>query len=176
MKLKILRILLIFFIAINVTSCKNLFKYSDARENPTKGTERAKKNVEEGRGVSISNAVKGRRGGGGSYEFSTANPLWRASLETLDFIPLTSVNYSGGIIITDWYNDSGQNESLKITVRFLNNEIQASSLKIIVHERKCSKINNCTIKELNSSIKNQLAINILKRAKVIEANAKKQKK
>ena len=175
MKLKILKILLIFFVAINVTSCKGLFKYSDARENPTKGAERAIKNVKEGRGVSISNAVKGRRGGG-SYEFSTANPLWRASLETLDFIPLTSVNYSGGIIITDWYNDSGQNESLKITVRFLNNEIQASSLKIIVHERKCSKINNCTIKELNSSIKNQLANNILKRAKVIEANAKKKKK
>ena len=116
------------------------------------------------------------RGKGTNYEFSTSNPLWRASLETLDFMPLTSVNYSGGIIITDWYSNSGENEALKITVRFLNNEIQASSLKVIVHEKKCSTTNNCIITEINSSIKNQLAANILKKAKIIEANAKKTKK
>ncbi len=34
--------------------------------------------------------------------------LWRASLEILDFIPLTTVDYSGGIIITDWYNDKNK--------------------------------------------------------------------
>ena len=175
MKLKILRILLVASIAISVTSCKGFFKYSDARDNPTKGEERAKKNVLEGRGVSIGGALKGR-GKGTNYEFSTSNPLWRASLETLDFMPLTSVNYSGGIIITDWYSNSGENEALKITVRFLNNEIHSSSLKVIVHEKKCSTTNNCIITEINSSIKNQLAANILKKAKIIEANAKKTKK
>ena len=40
-----------------------------------------------------------------AFMFASANELWRASLDTLDFMPLASVNYSGGIIITDWYSD-----------------------------------------------------------------------
>ena len=35
--------------------------------------------------------------------FATKNILWRASLETLDFVPLNSANYAGGMIISDWY-------------------------------------------------------------------------
>ena len=80
-------------------SCGIKFKKSE----PISGPEKARKNIEEGRGASISSAAKGLRGGKTTYEFSTANPMWRASLETLDFLPLTTVDYSGGIIITDWY-------------------------------------------------------------------------
>ena len=65
--------------------------------------------------------------------------MWRASLETLDFLPLTTVDYSGGMIITDWYSDDTNNlKSIKITVRFLSNEIRTDSLKIIVHQKNCS--------------------------------------
>ena len=96
-----------------LNSCGGV-KYSPARENPTKGEDRARKNIEEGRGISIGGAFKR----GTNYEFSTANPMWRASLETLDFLPLTTVDYSGGMIITDWYSDNNFNESIKITVRF----------------------------------------------------------
>ena len=160
-------------LALSLTSCNGFFKSSPFRENPTNARERAKKNVEEGRGVSL----KGLRGPKNtSYEFSTSNPLWRASLETLDFMPLTSVNYSGGIIITDWYSDSPQNESLKITIRFLSNEIASNSLKIIVHEKKCASLNNCIVKELNSTIKDELNLSILKRAKFLEKEQKKTKK
>ena len=64
--------------------------------------------------------------------------MWRASLEIIDFIPLTTVDYSGGIIITDWYSDNQNfNESIKITLRFLSNEIRSDSIKIIVHNKKC---------------------------------------
>jgi len=174
MKLNILKLLFSVFIIFSLSSCKGFFKYSDARENPTKGDERAKKNVKEGRGVALKNITRGR--GGTNYEFSTSNPLWRASLEVLDFMPLVSVNYSGGIIITDWYSDGNPNESLKITVRFLNNEIAANSLKIIVHEKKCKSVNNCIVKELNSKIKNELNTNILKTAKLFERQSKKKKK
>ena len=160
-------------LALSLTSCNGFFKSSPSRENPTNARERAKKNVEEGRGVSL----KGLRGPKNTnYEFSTSNPLWRASLETLDFMPLTSVNYSGGIIITDWYSDSPQNESLKITIRFLSNEIASNSLKIIVHEKKCASLNNCIVKELNSTIKDELNLSILKRAKFLEKEQKKTKK
>ena len=56
--------------------------------------------------------------------------MWRASLETLDFIPLSTVDYSSEMIITDWYNDNNSiDESLKISVRFMSNEIRQIVLK-----------------------------------------------
>jgi len=96
--------------------------------------EKRRKNIDEGRGVSLKGIV-GKRGST-NYEFSTSNPMWRASLETLDFLPLSTVDYSGGVIITDWYSDVTTDESLKITIRFLSNEIRSDSLKIIVHKKK----------------------------------------
>ena len=73
----------------------------DARENPPDPDLRVKKNLEEGRGFRL--ADLGKSGKGGDFMFASANELWRASLDTIDFMPLASVNYSGGIIITDWY-------------------------------------------------------------------------
>ena len=73
---------------------------------PVNADERARKNIEEGRGISLKGAMKGKST---TYEFSTSNPLWRASLETIDFMPLSTVDYSGGIIITDWYSETGNN-------------------------------------------------------------------
>ena len=71
--------------------------------------------------------------------------MWRASLETLDFLPLTTVDYSGGMIITDWYSDGNKKESIKITLRFLSNEIRSDSLKIIVHKKICNNDLNCKV-------------------------------
>jgi hypothetical protein len=147
-------------------SC-NTFKKADARTTPTSGLERAKINVKEGRSVSLGGLAKGR--GGTNYEFSTSNPMWRASLDTLDFLPLSVVDYSGGLLITDWYNNNkNSNESLKITVRFLSNEIRSDSLKITVHQKQCLADLNCTINILNSKIKEELASTILKTAALIE--------
>ena len=168
--LKILSIIITFSIT---TSCGNFFRYTPTKDVPTKGEERAQKNIEQGKGVTL----RGLGGGGNTtYEFSTSNPLWRATLETIDFIPLSSVNYSGGIVITDWYNSGNTDESLKITIRFLSNEITSSSLKIIVHQRICKSLNDCSINELNSSIKNELNLAILNKAKIFEEESKKIKK
>mgnify|MGYP006099225601 CR=1 FL=1 len=165
-------ILVIFILAFN--SC-GFYKKVDTRKTSTNANDRARAAVDEGRGLGIGNILGGRKGG--SFEFSSSNPMWRASIEILDFLPLSVVDYSGGMVITDWYSDQvNTNNSLKITVRFLSNEIRSDSLKIIVHEKKCSTTNNCIITEINSSIKNQLAANILKKAKIIEENAKKTKK
>ena len=126
---KILVIISIFMMIV-LTSCNGFFKYSPAKDNPTKGTERARKNVEEGRGVTLGGLA--RAGRGTNYEFSTSNPMWRASLEILDFLPMTTVDYSGGIIISDWYSDNSNSnkESIKITIRFLSNEIRSDSMNI----------------------------------------------
>jgi hypothetical protein len=103
--------------------------------------------------------------------------MWRASLELLDFLPLTTVDYSGGIIITDWYSDNNNfNESIKITVRFLNNEIAANNIKIIVHQKKCVQLQKCVVKELNSAIKQELAKSILKKAALFKIENQNKKK
>ena len=159
---------LAFFILVN--HCSKV----DTRNTPQNAQERARKNVEEGRGVSVGN-ILGRKSGG-NFEFSSSNPLWRASLEILDFLPLTTVDYSGGIIITDWYTDSNKDSSsLKITIRFLNNEIASNSLKVIVHQKKCLSDNNCTTQEIDSKIKEELTKSILTSAATIEAEQKTKK-
>ncbi len=169
---KIIKIsLFIIFLTVSLSACKALKpKWTDTRKVPVDAKERALKNVKEGRGVSISGLAKNR--GGGQYEFSTSNPMWRASLEILDFLPLTTVDYSGGIIITDWYNDSNSNDSIKITLRFLSNEIRADSLKVIVHRKKCSINQNCAIVKIQSKIQEELLASILKNAALIEREDK----
>ena len=130
-------------VLVFLTSCQAFKpKKVDTRETPISGTERARKNIEEGKGVSIGGLIGGR---GGNFEFSSSNPMWRASLEILDFLPMTTVDYSGGMIISDWYTGDSvkDDESIKITIRFLSNEVRSDSLKIIVHNKKCSNIYNC---------------------------------
>ena len=103
--------------------------------------------------------------------------MWRSSLEILDFLPLTTVDYSGGMIITDWYSENNSNESIKITVRFLSNEIRTESLKIMVHKKTCEQNNNCkTILLRNSKIAEELLSTIIKKAALTDKNKKKNKK
>lgn len=164
MKKKFLISIIFLFLALLTTTSCIKFKKVDARKEPISGPERAKKNIEEGRGVSISNARKSL--GQSTYEFSTSNPMWRATLEILDFIPLTTVDYSGGMIISDWYSEENNaNTSLKISVRFLSNEISSGNLKILVHQRICDKNNlNCKISLKKSKINEELQKTILSKA------------
>ena len=173
MRTTTLKIIIIILISSLSTSCNGFFKYSDAKKNPTAGDARAEKNVKEGRGISIGNAIKNRRGT--NYEFSTSNPMWRASLETLDFLPLATVDYSGGIIITDWYSEnSSKQESIKISLRFLGNDVRSESLKVIVHKKKCTSNQNCIVSLLNSSkIEEELHSVILRKAALLDKESKK---
>ena len=58
-------------------------------------------------------------------------------MDTIDFMPLVSANYSGGIIITDWYNDgSSNNQSVKISIRFLTNEIRSDALDVKIFTKE----------------------------------------
>ena len=131
------KIFLIFLI-FSIAGCgKGFFKKVDARKVPGNVNERAQKNIQEGRGFRLSQL--GNQQGGGKFEFATSNAMWRASIELLEFTPLSNVDYSGGIIITDWFNgdDNKKNESIKITVRFLSNEIRADGINVIVHKKNC---------------------------------------
>ena len=161
----------LILVILFLTSC-GLYKKTDQRNVPSQAKDKARDNLETGKGVSINRLLN--RGKSGEFTFSSSNPMWRASLEILDFLPLVTVDYSGGIIITDWYNDSASsNESLKITVRFLATEIRANSVKVIVHSKNCSSNNNCKITEIDSKIKEELASSILKKAALLEKKSVK---
>ena len=178
MKIKNFRSIFLTLLALLIlSSCNGFFKYTPAKDIPTKGTERVKKNVEEGRGVNLGGLARG--GGSTTYEFSTSNPMWRASLEILDFLPMTTVDYSGGIIISDWYSDNSSNneDSIKITIRFLSNEIRSDSLKIIVHKKDCNAQQACVVNILsNSAISQELRTSIIQKASLLEKESKNKKK
>ena len=141
---------------------------------PINAEGKRKKNIEEGRGASIGSLLG--RNGATNYEFSSSNPMWRASLETLDFLPLTTVDYSGGVIITDWYSQDGNQDSIKLTVRFLSNEVRSDSLKIIVHKKTCKSASNCVIKISKSNlIKDELRSTILRKAALFQKSDKQKK-
>ena len=167
------KIIVYFFIFSLLVSCgKGFFKKVDTRKVPISGPERAKKNVREGRGVGLKNMIGGK--GSTNYEFSTSNPMWRATLDILDFLPLSTVDYSGGVIISEWYtDDSNKNQALKITVRFLSNEVQTNSLKITVHRKKCSVNQTCNVEIFKSRIQEELIASILKEAAILQKQQKK---
>ena len=166
----------VIMILLVLTACGG-YKKVDQRNRPDGAQAKARKNIEEGRGVSVGGLTKGI-GRGTTYEFSTSNPMWRASLETLDFLPLTTVDYSGGMIITDWYSDNNSaKESIKISLRFLANEVRSESLKVIVHQKICSTNLNCKVVLLSDTkIKEELHTTILRKAALLEKQSKNKKK
>jgi len=159
----------IFRIVIfSLNSC-GIYKKSDARTNPTNADDRIKKNIKEGKGFRLGNL--GKSSGSGNFEFASSNPLWRAALEKLDFAPLNNVDYGGGIIITDWFSDGGSNEQIKITIRFLTNEIRSDSIDVAIHKKVCNTQNNCKITKIENTLNSEIRFAILKKAAQLEKQA-----
>ena len=136
----------------------------DAKDYPPEPEKRIKKNMEEGRGLRL---LGGKKSKGGDFLFASSNVLWRATLDTIDFIPLQSADYGGGIIITDWYNDTDvKNQSIKISIRFLSNEVRIDALNIKVFKKNCYANENCKILQNQLNLENELKKVILKKAAV----------
>ena len=162
---------------LNSCGIGKIWNPADARKVSPNVNERVKKNLEEGKGFSIAKALKDGKGGGTTYQFASSNPMWRATLDILDFLPLANVDYSGGIITTDWYNEgTASDESIKITVRFLTNEIRSDGLKIVVHKKRCNVQQNCAVKKISSNLEHELRVAILKRAVLFDKESSKSKK
>ena len=173
--------ILLLIIPLILTSCKTPDgKYKlpggDARENPANPAERVRKNLESGKGFQVNDLFENRNRGG-VFDFASSNELWRASLDVIDFMPLSSVNYSGGIIITDWYSsDQNLSESIKISIRFLTNEIRTDALDIKVFNRQCLDAINCKITESGGIVAKELKRKILKTATLYQEENKNKKK
>jgi len=165
-----------FLVLLILSSCGGfkLPKPGDARKTPASGKERALKNLEEGRGISLGKTFGGSKKT--TYQFSTSNPMWQATFDVIDFMPLVTVDYAGGMIITDWYADANTtNDSLKFTIRFLSNEVRSDSLKIIIHKKTCKTQSNCIVQKITSKLEDTIRSQIMTKAIVLEAASKKKK-
>ena len=170
--LKIIFFLILSSILLN--TCGGKLPGADARKYDPDPKKRIAKNIEEGRGFKLLDTKKLR---GGVFDFATSNELWRASLDIIDFMPLGSVNYSGGIIVTDWYStNASSNESIKISIRFLSNEIRSDALDIKVFNKKCLAQSNCVISEKEGNLVSELKEKILKTAALYEIKKKQKTK
>ena len=158
-------LIILFFL----NSCNGKLPGGDARKFPDDPKKRVEQNLNEGRGFKLMDAMKNDQRGG-VFDFASSNELWRASLDVIDFMPLSSVNYSGGIIISDWYSsEQNSNESIKVSIRFLTNEIRSDALDIKVFTRKCEKsLMNCKILESNNILVTELKKEILKKASIYQ--------
>ena len=145
-------------------------KKVDLREIPGDPKLKREKNIREGRGFRVMGMLEGNKGGGGNFQFASSNEMWRASLELLEFTPLSNVDYSGGIIITDWFSENSEQDPIKITIRFLSTEIRADGLKVIIYKRICKKNdkNNCKTVQDNTTLGQEIKLAILKKAATIE--------
>tara|TARA_B100002052_G_scaffold53654_1_gene46836 strand:+ start:136 stop:693 length:558 start_codon:yes stop_codon:yes gene_type:complete len=172
MNIRIILILSIFFL---FNACNGKVPGADARKIPPNAKDRIKKNIEEGRGFTLMGSAN--KTNSGNFDFASSNELWRASLDTLEFMPLALANYSGGIIVTDWYSDgSSENEAVKISIRFLTNEIRSDALVVKVFYKNCSMQNNCKISDRSNELSNELTKKILTKAAVYEQDTRDKKK
>ena len=157
-------------------SCNGKMPGGDARKFPDDPAKRVEQNLKDGRGFKIMDVMENR---GGVFDFASSNELWRASLDVIDFMPLSSVNYSGGIIISDWYSSEiNSNESIKVSIRFLTNEIRSDALDINIFKRKCdSNFLNCNITKNDSgALVVELKKEILKKATIYKKEDEEQNK
>jgi hypothetical protein len=161
--------LFLLSLASIIVSCGPLKpKYTDLRKIPGDPKGKRERNIREGRGFRLMGVIDKKNSG--NFQFSSSNEMWRATLDLLDFTPLSNVDYSGGIIITDWFSESSDQNPIKITVRFLSTEVRADGLKVIIYKKICKKNdkNNCkTIKE-NTTLGQEIKLAILKKAAIIK--------
>ena len=171
--MKFIKLLLILQIIISLNSC-GIYRPTDAKKFPPNPKERVAKNIEEGKSFRLfDNTGLGK---GTNFEFASSNELWRATLDTIDFMPLTTANYSGGIIVTDWYSDNQNlNKNIKITVRFLTNEIRSDALDLKIFYKYCDSSNKCKIIEQKGNLTKELKKEILKKASKYQQQAKNKK-
>tara|TARA_B100000795_G_scaffold263250_1_gene242112 strand:+ start:763 stop:1326 length:564 start_codon:yes stop_codon:yes gene_type:complete len=163
--MKFIKLILFTAILLNISGC-GIYKPVDARKTSPNVSDRIQKNIKEGRGYRI---LGGDKNNSGVFEFASSNPMWRASIKLLEFTPLSNVDYSGGMIITDWFSDEKtENIYTKITVKFFSNEVRADGVNVIIYKKTCDDLNRCKTSKVESSLADEIKLAILKEAALIE--------
>ena len=110
----------------------------------------------------------GKSNSGTNFEFTTSNVLWRATLKSLDFLPLVNADYSGGVIIYDWYSNKGENQSIKLSVKFLSNELKSSSVIVTGHKKICDDLGKCFVEKLDNKFTDEIKESVILTARELK--------
>ena len=167
---KIPILILTLIVCFSLSSC-GPFRYerADVKDSPINEADKRKRNIEQGRGFTLPIGKGG--GGGGNFSFANSNELWRATLDILEFAPLSNVDYGGGLIITDWYaSDNNIDSSIKISIQFLSDEIRADGLIVKIYQKNCISNSNCSVKLTETDLNQEIKLAILKKATQIKKN------
>ncbi|MAM68640.1 MAG: hypothetical protein CMM12_07765 [Rhodospirillaceae bacterium] len=131
----------IAFTALFLASCENAVPpvddpYTETPGQSNKGYNNPKGSIFGEDGVDIfgmfGGGKRGERGGGGSG-IGVNNYLWRATLDTISFMPLSSADPFGGVIITDWYSPpEAPNERFKMNVYILGRQLRADGVRVAI--------------------------------------------
>ena len=110
-----------------------------------------------------------------TFEFGTSNVLWRATLKALEFLPLANADYAGGIIVYDWYSDKvDSKEQIKISIKFLSNELKSSSIQVVGHKKICQGNETCFTTKLDDKFILEIKDSIINSARTLKiADTKK---
>ena len=141
------------------------------------GFKKARESADKGGGIfgTLGKDVQNQQGQG-NINFGNSNVLWRATLKSLDFLPLINADYSGGIIIYDWYSESSNSdEQIKITVKFLSNELRTESVEVSSHKKICDQNQKCFTKKTDSDFNRNIKENILTEARKLRIAEEKKK-
>ena len=172
LKLMLKNLFFLSFLIIILSSCKNKDGITGNQEKLENPDERAR-NFADKNPITLFKDSKDKNT---NFEFGTSNVLWRASLKTLDFIPLATVDYSGGIIITDWYSERKLNkEQIKIQIRFVSTELRSESIQVISYKKICETSNECTNIAGNENFNREIKDLIINTARQIRIEENKKK-
>ena len=172
-------LLILTFILIVLQGCSSVDPVTGEKvliePNPDK---RAREFADKGGGIFGDLGKGGAKSGGASVDFQSSNVLWKATLKTLDFLPLLNADYTGGIIIYDWYTDTtNSKEQIKISVRFLSNELKSDSIKVTAHKKICENTDRCINAVLDQKFSENIKDSIILSARSIKIEeAKREKK
>jgi len=142
--------------------------------NPDK---RAREFADKGGGIFGNLGKIGANKTGGAVDFGSSNVLWKATLKTLDFLPLLNADYTGGVIIYDWYTETiNSKEQIKISVRFLNNELRSDSIKVTAHKKICESTDKCLNSIMDQKFSENIKESIITSARALKIEETKKEK
>jgi len=142
--------------------------------NPDK---RAREFADKGGGIFGNLGKIGANKAGGVVDFESSNVLWKATLKTLDFLPLLNADYTGGVIIYDWYTETiNSKEQIKISVRFLNNELRSDSIKVTAHKKICESTDKCLNSIMDQKFSENIKESIITSARALKIEETKKEK
>lgn len=163
---------IVFIIILNLISCTS--SKNDGEQIEPNVQKRAEAEAKKGGGIIL---FGGDKKNSGTIDFSSTNVMWRATLKTLNFLPLVSADYSAGLIVTDWYSDQKLGkEQIKIQVSFLSNDLKSESIVVSSFKRICEPNGICTNSSVNESVNKEIKDSIITNARLLKIEETKNKK